>query len=97
MTWAWLTTSSAVVGSSAMSSFASQASASAMQTRWRCPPEKLSEVVAVDPDVQVGQTEDGCHEWSLLARGRRSPLRRHPCDGGPLAARRDRLSSEPGS
>ncbi len=32
-------TSSAVVGSSAMSSLGSQASASAISTRWRCPPD----------------------------------------------------------
>ena len=36
---AWIVTSSAVVGSSAMSSFGSQASAIAIMTRWRRPPE----------------------------------------------------------
>ena len=36
---AWIVTSSAVVGSSAMSSFGSQASAMAIITRWRRPPE----------------------------------------------------------
>ena len=35
----WMVTSSAVVGSSAMSSFGSQASAIAIITRWRMPPE----------------------------------------------------------
>ncbi len=35
----WIVTSSAVVGSSAMSSFGSQASAIAIITRWRIPPE----------------------------------------------------------
>ena len=35
----WIVTSSAVVGSSAMSSFGSQASAIAIITRWRMPPE----------------------------------------------------------
>ena len=34
-TWAWTITSSAVVGSSAISSFGSQASESAISTRWR--------------------------------------------------------------
>ncbi|CPU65814.1 Protein of uncharacterised function (DUF1602) [Mycobacteroides abscessus] len=38
-TWAWTVTSSAVVGSSAMTSFGSRVRAMAMSTRWRCPPE----------------------------------------------------------
>ena len=38
-TWAWTVTSSAVVGSSAMSSVGSQLSAMAIITRWRMPPE----------------------------------------------------------
>ena len=38
-TWACTITSSAVVGSSAMSSLGSHASASAISTRWRCPPD----------------------------------------------------------
>ena len=38
---AWMVTSSAVVGSSAISSFGSQASAIAIITRWRIPPESL--------------------------------------------------------
>ena len=37
--WAWIVTSSAVVGSSAISSCGSQASAIAIITRWRMPPE----------------------------------------------------------
>ncbi len=37
--WAWMVTSSAVVGSSAKRSFGSQASAMAIITRWRWPPE----------------------------------------------------------
>ena len=37
--WAWMVTSRAVVGSSAMSSLGSQASAMAIITRWRRPPE----------------------------------------------------------
>ena len=36
---AWIVTSSAVVGSSAISSDGSQASASAIITRWRMPPD----------------------------------------------------------
>jgi hypothetical protein len=36
---AWIVTSSAVVGSSAISSFGLQASAIAIITRWRMPPE----------------------------------------------------------
>jgi hypothetical protein len=36
---AWMVTSSAVVGSSAMRSFGLQASAMAIMTRWRMPPE----------------------------------------------------------
>ena len=36
---AWIVTSSAVVGSSAMSSFGLQASAIAIMTLWRMPPE----------------------------------------------------------
>src|SRR6266849_1445340 len=36
---AWMVTSSAVVGSSAMMSLGSQASAIAIMTRWRMPPE----------------------------------------------------------
>ena len=38
---AWIVTSSAVVGSSAISSCGRQASAMAIITRWRMPPEKL--------------------------------------------------------
>src|SRR5262245_26184599 len=38
-TWAWMVTSSAVVGSSAISILGSQASAMAIITRWRMPPE----------------------------------------------------------
>ena len=38
-TWAWTITSSAVVGSSAIRSLGSHASASPIRTRWRCPPE----------------------------------------------------------
>nr|BFE87690.1 hypothetical protein GCM10020093_102910 [Planobispora longispora] len=38
-TWAWIITSRAVVGSSAMISWGSQASAMAIITRWRCPPD----------------------------------------------------------
>ena len=37
---AWTVTSSAVVGSSAISSFGSHESAIAIITRWRMPPEK---------------------------------------------------------
>ena len=37
--WSWIVTSSAVVGSSARSSFGSLASAMAIITRWRIPPE----------------------------------------------------------
>ena len=37
--WAWMVTSSAVVGSSAISSAGSQASAMAIITRWRMPPD----------------------------------------------------------
>ena len=37
-TWAWMVTSRAVVGSSAMMSPGLQASAMAMTTRWRMPP-----------------------------------------------------------
>src|ERR1019366_5949091 len=37
--WAWMVTSRAVVGSSAMISFGSQARAMAMTTRWRMPPD----------------------------------------------------------
>ena len=36
---AWIVTSSAVVGSSAISTSGSTASAPAIITRWRCPPE----------------------------------------------------------
>ncbi len=39
MICAWIDTSSAVVGSSAMTSFGCAANASAMTTRWRMPPE----------------------------------------------------------
>ena len=39
MICAWIETSSAVVGSSAMMSRGFAASASAMTTRWRMPPE----------------------------------------------------------
>ena len=38
--WAWIVTSSAVVGSSAMISRGSQLSATAIITRWRMPPLK---------------------------------------------------------
>ncbi len=37
--WAWIVTSRAVVGSSAMSSFGSHDSAIAIMTRWRMPPD----------------------------------------------------------
>ena len=37
--WAWIVTSRAVVGSSAMSSFGSHESAMAIIARWRIPPE----------------------------------------------------------
>ena len=37
--WAWMVTSSAVVGSSAISSFGLHARAMAIITRWRMPPE----------------------------------------------------------
>ncbi len=37
--WAWMVTSSAVVGSSAISTRGSQARAMAIITRWRIPPE----------------------------------------------------------
>ena len=37
--WAWIVTSSAVVGSSAISSFGSHESAIAIITRWRMPPD----------------------------------------------------------
>ena len=37
--WAWMVTSSAVVGSSAMRSFGLQAIAMAIMTRWFMPPE----------------------------------------------------------
>ena len=37
--WAWMVTSSAVVGSSAMISLGSQASAMAIMIRWRMPPD----------------------------------------------------------
>ena len=37
--WAWMVTSSAVVGSSAISSLGRQARAMAIMTRWRMPPE----------------------------------------------------------
>ena len=37
--WAWMVTSRAVVGSSAMRMSGSQASAMAIMTRWRMPPE----------------------------------------------------------
>ena len=39
MICAWVVTSSAVVASSAISSWGSQARAMAMTTRWRMPPE----------------------------------------------------------
>jgi len=39
MIWAWMVTSKAVVGSSAMRMSGSQASAMAIMTRWRMPPE----------------------------------------------------------
>ncbi len=40
-TWAWMVTSSAVVGSSAISNWGSHASAMAIITRWRMPPDSL--------------------------------------------------------
>ena len=39
ITWAWMVTSRAVVGSSAMTSFGSQESAMAIMARWSWPPE----------------------------------------------------------
>ncbi len=39
MIWAWIVTSSAVVGSSAISTAGSHESAIAIITRWRMPPE----------------------------------------------------------
>ena len=45
-TWAWMVTSSAVVGSSAISSAGAQATPMAIITRWRMPPRELVGVVA---------------------------------------------------
>jgi hypothetical protein len=39
ITWAWIETSSAETGSSAISKLGSSASARAMPMRWRWPPE----------------------------------------------------------
>ena len=43
--WAWMVTSSAVVGSSAMSSLGSQARAMAIMTRWRMPSRELVRIL----------------------------------------------------
>ena len=63
MICAWIETSSAVVGSSAMISSGSAQSASASTTRWRIPPEN-SCGIGIDAlfralDADLGQQRDG--------------------------------------
>ena len=56
--WAWVVTSSAVVGSSAISSAGFMASAMAMTTRWHWPPENLVRIARRDR-LRVGQVHGG--------------------------------------
>ena len=61
-----MVTSSAVVGSSAISSFGSQASAMAIITRWRIPPDTRGVLLQAAPAVDADQP-------SSLRRGPRLP------------------------
>ena len=62
---AWIVTSSAVVGSSAISSRGRQASAIAIITRCRCPPRKLVRIV-----VAAGCAADGMPTRSSISTAR---------------------------
>ncbi len=66
---AWMVTSSAVVGSSAMRSFGSHASAIAIITRWRMPAREL---VRVGVDVRLGRRDADEAEQLDRARSRAS-------------------------
>ena len=65
-----MVTSSAVVGSSAMSSAGAQASAMAIITRWRMPPDSLCGIV-VDAHGGRGDAHALQHVDGGPARGRR--------------------------
>ena len=67
--WAWIVTSRAVVGSSAMSSSGSQASAIAIITRWAMPPD-ISCGIRLEPPLRVG---DADHRAAARAPGRGRP------------------------
>ena len=66
--WAWMVTSRAVVGSSAMSSLGSQASAMAIITRWRRP-----------PDSSWGYWSSRSSGWGISTRRRTSRARSRAC------------------
>ena len=68
---AWMVTSSAVVGSSAISSFGRQAIAIAIITRWLMPPESWCGK-ARQPPLGIGDAD-------LLQQLDRAPLARGPC------------------
>ena len=73
---AWIVTSSAVVGSSAISSSGAQESAIAIITRWRIPPREL-----VRDSARRARPGRGCRprSSSSTARSRAAPWRRPSC------------------
>ena len=72
--WAWMVTSSAVVGSSAISSSGSQASAMAIMTRWAMPPDSACGK-ALQPPLGIG---DADHPQQLGRARSRGALLLHP-------------------
>ena len=65
-----MVTSSAVVGSSAISSFGLQASAMAIITRWRMPPENWCGI-GVEAPLRIGDADQPQHIHGLLPRAPR--------------------------
>ena len=65
--WAWIVTSSAVVGSSAISSAGRQASAMAIIARWRMPPESWCGY-SQRPPLGLGDPDQAQHFDGLLPR-----------------------------
>ena len=97
MICAWIDTSSAVVGSSATISLGSAASASAITTRWRMPPENWCGIV-VDAlgrgrDAGVFQQADGAPARLVVVdrQVRLDGLGQLPADGVQRIERRQRV------
>ena len=87
MTSAWIDTSSAETGSSATMNPGCEASARAIATRWRCPPEKArgkrAEVLACQADLATAEPPPRPSPLSASVRGgasaTRSARRRPSC------------------